>query len=172
MTLLIVGCAALTLQSVKADPRSATFEHLDVQIRVTVVGNDYTYQVTNRGSCPITRFEIAQINTYKHLAPDGWQTGKDRHLFSAWATEQSHGIHPDQSKSLEMRVASTGAVLTEGVAQVTFADGHVTDVRGVWRPGAQSTWTKIFFSSALAMIILAHTVWLGLRRRRADTPLT
>jgi len=160
MTALILLCAMTLSPSVEAEPGTARFEGEGVQILVTLMGGQYTYRLVNLGASPIVRFEVDQVHTYNPQAPDGWQVEEARNRFVAWPQDLANAIHADQPKQFGMRVSSAGAVLGEGVARVSFADGRVVDVNHVWCPVLRPCGTKVLLSAVLAAIILAHAAWV------------
>lgn len=162
--ILALCSAMLVLPLAKVDPAAAGFEREGVQILVTVMGARYTYELTNRNTSPIVRFEIGQLHLFNLQVPEGWQAAERANRFSAWTDDVSRGIQPGQSKSFSMSVSSPGVVLGTSAAKAGLADGRSVIVERVWTSQPQPCSTTLLLTGVLAAIILLHALWI-LRRR-------
>jgi len=163
--MILAFCSVMfVLPLAKVDPAAARFEREGVQIVASVAGARYTYEVTNRNTSPIVRFEIGQLHIFNPQTPEGWQAEEKANRFLAWTDDVSQGIQPGQSKSFLMSVSSAGAVLGTSPAEVVLADGRSVVIGQVWTSRLPPRSSTLLLSGVLAAIILLHTLWI-LRRR-------
>ncbi len=154
-----------------ADPSTAVFSKDGVQVEVSIAGGEYTYDVINATSSPIVRFEVGQRSIYKEKAPVGWEIRTGRDTFAAWTGEPAKAIQPGLSGRFGMCVGSGGGVLGAGTARIGFADGRTIEIDRVWCSQPSSRVTGMSVSVAIALIMIAHALWLLRRRPPVETGL-
>lgn len=139
-----------------------------VRVRALVGASLYTYELTNIGSDPITRFEVPYHNGYAFTAPDGWSSEVDETTFRAWAKQGRYAILPGRTAQFSFRVTSKGsAVLGNVTVRVEAASGESTTLSDVWGAVALTRGHVPFVAGILIAIFVGHWLMLARNDRRA-----
>jgi hypothetical protein len=158
---------ALTLVD-KPGPGSLVVEEGCVRVRVQVAASLYTYELTNVGDDPITRFEVPYHNGYAFTVPDGWKSETDEITFRAWATGERYAIHPGHTGEFSFRVTSKGsAVLGHVDVRAESASGESTALRNVWGAVATPRSYVLHVAGVALAIFVVHALLLIRSDRRA-----
>ncbi len=148
ITPLILALAAVpVLSDVQAE---------DVRLRVWVRASVYTYELTNLGLEPITRFEVPYTNSYYFNVPAGWEYDADDDVFRAWTADPAHAIRCGQAAEFFFRVTSAGAVLGNVAAQVGRGDGSMTALANTWGPVPEPRQHMLLVAAVVAGLMMLH----------------
>jgi hypothetical protein len=113
-------------------PGQAEFNAQQLNIRVSITSNVYTYRVTNLDTSPIISFEIKQHAAYNFKVPDNWQIETPPGMLHAWTAEPEAAILPRTTAEFSYRVSSAGASLGQAEAIVKFQSGETVSISDVW----------------------------------------
>jgi hypothetical protein len=128
-----------------------------VRLRVWVRASVYTYELTNLGLEPITRFEVPYTNSYYFNVPAGWEHDADDDVFRAWTADPGSAIRCGQAAEFFFRVTSGGAVLGHVAAQVGRGDGSMTTLVNTWGPVPEPRQHILFVAAVVAWLMMLHT---------------
>lgn len=145
----------------------AEVEKEGVHVRTRVQANDYFYRVTNLAAEPIMRFEIEQGGAYLFRTPKGWLFETRPGVFLAWTDDPQLAIRPSQTGDFSMRVTSAGAVLGEAPLRLRLQTGEEIVLPDVWSIVPEPQGTILLVPLLFAGLVLAHTLVLARRERRA-----
>ncbi len=139
-----------------------------VRIRTFVRASVYTYQVTNHGAEPITRFEVPYGDGYYFQVPEGWQKDDGGNVFRAWTDQVSSAIQPHAAGTFSFRVTSRGAVLGLVPARVVRASGVTVTVPDVWGAVPEPHSHVLLVTATVAAIGGLHA-WLATHAESCDS---
>ena len=160
MTRLVTAIMAAALAPAKVETGG-------VRIHVRIRASDYAYEVTNVAAQPITSFDIRQGGAYLFRAPDGWSFEAEGGLFRAWTTDRRLALRPSQTGTFSMRVTSNGAVLGEVPVKIGLESGDEVALANVWGIVPEPRAAVALVPLVIAGLVLAHTLLLACRDRRA-----
>lgn len=153
-------------------PAFAEVEVEGVRIRVHVRASEYTYELTNTGRDPITRFEFAFTSGYNFTPPDGWESDQDGDVFRAWAQRKGDAIHPGHTVRFSLRVSSRGGVLGHVPARVETLSGKSVTLRNVWGAVPEPRGHVLLVAGVAGAIFVLHSLLLARSDCRSDRRAT
>jgi len=145
-------------------PAFAEVEAEGVRIRVHVRADEYTYEVTNTGRDPITRFEFAFTSGYNLTPPGGWERDYDGSAFRTWTQREGDAIRLGHTGRFSLRVSSRGAVLGHVRARVETLSGESVTLRDVWGAVPEPRGHVLLVAGVAGAIFVLH----GLLLARSD----
>jgi hypothetical protein len=148
-------------------PGTLVVEAGDVALTVSVRASVYAYEVHNRGSESLVRFEVPYEDGYDFQAPTGWTIAADGGVFRASTDNAGYAIGPGLRGRFAFRITSRGAPLGYVTARLSTQGGREIMAPRVW--GA-APWPKSYLALVAGVVLilaLGHTLW---SRRPAEGP--
>ena len=131
--MLICFLAAL----VTISPGQKEYQTEDINLKVTISSNVYTYEVTNLIDEKIVCFDIDQHASYNFFAPQNWQLDDSNASFGACTDNTYAGISRNKKAQFSCRVGSAGAVLGTAPLKLQYESGRTLIIPDVWAPARE-----------------------------------